>query len=59
VRTSGDKASVEFVYVQAEETRPEVMVDLVLSWILAIGCRGPHGQITPLRLDLARSPVAS
>ena len=54
VRTSGDEASVEFIYTQAEEIQPEVMVDLVLSWILAIGRRGTDGQITPLRLELIR-----
>ena len=56
VRTSGNEASVEFIYTQAEEVQPEVMVDLVLSWILAIGRRGTDGQITPLRLDLTRAP---
>jgi AraC-like DNA-binding protein len=54
VRTSGDEASVEFLYTQAEEVQPDVMVDLVLSWILGIGRRGTDGQITPLRLELTR-----
>ena len=54
VRTSGDETSVEFVYTQAEEVQPNVMVDLVLSWILAIGRCGTDGQITPLRLELTR-----
>ena len=54
VRTSGDEASVEFVYTQAQQVQPDVMVDLVLSWILAIGRRGTDGQITPLRLELTR-----
>lgn len=56
VRTSGDEASVEFIYTQAEEIQPEVMVDLVLSWILGIGRRGTDGQLTPLRLELTRPP---
>src|SRR5512135_2932262 len=56
VRTAGDEASVEFIYTQAEEVQPEVMVDLVLSWILAIGGRGTDGQISPLRLELTRAP---
>ena len=55
VRTSGDEASVEFIYLQAEEVQPDVMVDLVLSWILGIGRRGTDGQIAPLRLELTRS----
>jgi AraC-like DNA-binding protein len=54
VRTSGDEASVEFIYTQAKEVQPDVMVDLVLSWILGIGRRGTDGQLTPLRLELTR-----
>lgn len=54
VRTSGDEASVEFIYTQAKEVQPDVMVDLVLSWILAIGRRGTDGQLTPVRLELTR-----
>ena len=56
VRTSGDEASVEFIYLEADEIQPDVLVDLGLSWILAIGRRGTDGQITPLRLELTRSP---
>ena len=56
VRTSADEACVDFIYTQAEEVQPDVMVDLVLSWILAIGRRGTDGQITPLRLELTRAP---
>jgi len=55
VRTSADETSVEFIYLQAEEVQPNVMVDLVLSWILGIGRRGTDGQITPLRLELTRA----
>jgi AraC-like DNA-binding protein len=55
VRTTGGEASVEFVYLQAEEAQPDVLVDLALSWILAIARRGTDGQITPLRLELTRS----
>lgn len=55
VHTSGDEASVEFVYLQAEEVQPDVMVDLVLSWLLAIGRRGTDGQISALRLELTRA----
>ena len=56
VRTAGDEASVEFIYLEADETQPDVLVDLGLSWILSIGRRGTDGQITPLRLELTRSP---
>jgi len=55
VRTAGDEASVEFIYLEADETQPDVLVDLGLSWILSIGRRGTDGQITPLRLELTRA----
>lgn len=45
---------MEFIYLQAEEVQPDVLVDLCLSWILSIGRRGTDGQITPLRLELTR-----
>ena len=54
VHATGDETTVEFVYLQAEEVQPDVLVDLGLSWILAIGRRGTDGQITPLRLELTR-----
>jgi AraC-like DNA-binding protein len=56
VRTVGDETSVEFIYLEADETQPDVLVDLGLSWILSIGRRGTDGQITPLRLELTRAP---
>jgi len=55
VRTSADEAVVEFFYLQAEEVQPDVMVDLVFSWILGIGRRGSDGQIVPRRLELTRA----
>jgi AraC-like DNA-binding protein len=54
VHTTGDEAAVEFFYLQAKETQPDVLVDLCLSWILSIGRRGTDGQTTPLRLELTR-----
>ena len=45
---------MEFFYLQAEEIQPDVLVDLCLSWIASIACRGTEGQVTPLRLELTR-----
>jgi AraC-like DNA-binding protein len=58
VLTTRDEASVEFIYPQAQEPQPDILGDLVLSWILGIGRRGTDGRITPLRLELTR-PVRS
>jgi AraC-like DNA-binding protein len=54
IHANGDEAAVEFFYLQAKEVQPDVLVDVCLSWLLAIGRRGTDGQITPLRLELIR-----
>jgi AraC-like DNA-binding protein len=54
IHVGRDEAAVEFFYLQAEEAQPAVLVDMCLSWLLAIGQRGTDSKITPLRLELAR-----
>ena len=54
VHRKAGETSVEFFYVEAKEPQPAGLVDMVLSWILSIGRQGTDGQITPLRVDLAR-----
>jgi AraC-like DNA-binding protein len=54
LRRKAHETSVEFFYIEAKEAQPDVMVDLVLSWILGVGRRGTNGEITPLRVELAR-----
>lgn len=54
VRTGKDETAVEFVWLLAREAEPAVLVDLCLSWILAIGQRGTGHPVTPLRLELTR-----
>ncbi len=54
VERGAREASVEFFYVEATEPQPDLLVDMVLSWILSVGRHGTDSQITPLRVDLAR-----
>jgi AraC-like DNA-binding protein len=54
IHRKAQESAVEFFYVEAKEPQPDVLVDMVLSWILGVGRRGTDGQITPLRLELAR-----
>lgn len=54
VLTIRDEALVECLYPQAHEPQPDLLGDLVLSWILGIGRRGTDGRLTPLRLELTR-----
>ncbi|HNQ73425.1 MAG TPA: AraC family transcriptional regulator [Verrucomicrobiota bacterium] len=55
IHRAGEEAAVEFFYVEAEETQPELLVDMLLSWILSVGRQGTDDQITPLRLELCRA----
>ena len=55
VLCTAQEAAVEFFYVEAKEPQPDVLVDMVLSWILGVGRRGTDGQIAPLRLELTRA----
>ena len=54
VHRKSEEASVEFHFIAANETQPDIMVDLGLSWILSVGRRGTDGEIAPLRLELTR-----
>jgi AraC-like DNA-binding protein len=51
------EVAVEFVYTEASDHEPDILVDLALSWILSIGRRGMDGQLTPLRIELVRAPL--
>lgn len=55
IHRTGEEAAVEFFYVEAEETQPELLVDMLLAWILSVGRQGSDNQITPLRLELCRA----
>lgn len=56
VHAKGDETSVEFLYLEAREAQPDVMVDLVLAWIAGIARKGTDGRIMPLRVELTRAP---
>lgn len=55
VETRGDEARVEFLYLEAREAEPDVLVDRALAWVLSVARRGSEGQIVPLRLELKRA----
>ncbi len=57
VHRKAEEAAVEFFYVEATEPQPEVLVDMVLAWILAVGQRGTGTRLAPLRLELTRGPA--
>jgi len=54
IKVQGDEAAVDFVFTDAKEVHPEIVVDLVLAWIYGVGQRGTEGRIKPLRVELTR-----
>ena len=53
----GDRCAVRFQWLLAVESEPAVLIDACFAWILIIGRRGTGGPLTPLRLELMRSPA--
>jgi AraC-like DNA-binding protein len=49
-----EETAVEFFYVEATESQPDLLVDMVLSWIFYVGRGGTDGQVAPIRLELNR-----
>lgn len=54
VHTRGNEATVAFAFLNDEGAEPDVLVDVCLSWVLAIGKRGTDGLVRPLRVELLR-----
>jgi AraC-like DNA-binding protein len=54
LRPQGRETAVEFVFTNATESEPDVLVDNCLAWILTIGQRGTDGRIAPVRVELVR-----
>ncbi len=54
LESDGDETTVRFVFLNRTEVEPEVLVDVCLSWVLAIGERGTGGQVRPRRVELTR-----
>lgn len=55
VLSNPNETTVVFAFVNDEHAEPDVLVDVCLSWSLAIGQRGADGKISPVRVDLIRS----
>lgn len=54
IETRAEEASVEFVFLEATEDEPEVLVDLCFARIFAIGRRGSDRITRALRVELKR-----
>jgi AraC-like DNA-binding protein len=56
VQRNRSEAIIEFIFLGDKGGEPDVLVDVCLSWVLAVGRRGTEDRIKPLRLELARHP---
>lgn len=56
-RARRNETVVEFVWLLGRRGEPDVLVDLCLSWILAIGRRGTGHAIVPVEVELTRPPA--
>jgi AraC-like DNA-binding protein len=54
LKAGTSETAVEFVFTNATEVEPDVLVDNCLAWILTIGQRGTDRRIAPLRVELTR-----
>ncbi|MEN9603163.1 MAG: hypothetical protein RIS56_2769 [Verrucomicrobiota bacterium] len=53
VQRKEQETSVEFFFLEAKETEPDIMVDVGLSWIVNVARRGSEGEITPRFLAIS------
>jgi AraC-like DNA-binding protein len=54
IRNGHGECAVQFRWLLAHETEPDVLVDLCFAWVLSIARRGTGTPLAPLRLELAR-----
>lgn len=51
------ECAVQFKWLLTKETEPSVLIDLCFARTVAIGRRGTAGGVTPIRVELERSPA--
>jgi AraC-like DNA-binding protein len=52
--TDGDKWSIQFRWLRAQEDEPDVLTDLCFAYVLSIARHGTGTRMSPLRLELVR-----
>ena len=55
--TDDSEWSIQFRWLLANDTEPEVLTDLCFAWVLCVARHGTGTCLTPLRLELARRPA--
>ncbi len=57
VEIEGDEATVRYRWLQASGAVPRLLVDTTMASLGELARRGTAGQVTPIRLELARRPM--
>ncbi len=52
-----NQCAVQFKWLLAEESEPPVLIDLCFARVVAIGSRGVGAALSPIRIELERSPA--
>ncbi len=55
--SQGTECAVRFQWLLASQPEPAALIDVCFAWILAIGRRGTGVPLSPVRLELTRSPA--
>jgi AraC-like DNA-binding protein len=55
--TDDEEWSIQFRWLLADDSEPEILTDLCFAWVLSIARQGTGTRLTPLRLELARPPA--
>ena len=53
----GNESTVQFVWLQAHEKEPALLVDMCFAWIVAIARRGVGRALSPKRVEFQRTPA--
>jgi AraC-like DNA-binding protein len=53
----GQECAVQFKWLLAKETEPSILIDLCFACVVAIGRRGTGTAMTPVRMELERTPA--
>lgn len=56
IASGPDACSIRFCWLLAQETEPDILVDLCFAWVLSIARLGTGARVSPLRVEFARAP---
>ena len=51
----GSECAIQFIWLQAHEQEPQLLVDTCFAWVMSIGRKGTGGLLNPQRVELERT----